>query len=106
MTVLGIKFANNNINITDMNLKEKLPLIYAEIKKWNKRTITLMGKIVVIKSLLLSKIVHILTSLPNPSEHMIKQIEEIIWKFLWHGKKDRIKRKKIVQSMKDGVYKC
>ena len=102
LTVLGIKFANNNINITDMNLKEKLPLIYAEIKKWNKRTITLMGKIVVIKSLLLSKIVHILTSLPNPSEHMIKQIEEIFWKFLWHGKKDRIKRKKIVQSIKDG----
>ena len=61
-----------------------------------------MGKVTVIKSLLLSKIVHILTSLPDPSDGMIKLIEDTFWKFLWHGKRDRIKRTKIVQSIADG----
>ena len=32
LTVLGIKFANNNINITDMNLKEKLHLSTQRLK--------------------------------------------------------------------------
>ena len=43
-----------------------------------------------------------LTSLPDPSETLQKAIEVELWSFLWHGKKDRIKRTKIVQSVQDG----
>lgn len=62
---------------------------------------SLLGKITVIKSLLLSKLVHIFIALPNPSPSMIKKIEMLFYKFLWNNRSDLVKRAKITQD-----YKC
>ena len=40
-----------------------------------------------------------LTSLPDPSDSLCKTIENMFWDFLWHGKKDRIKRTKMIQTV-------
>ena len=102
--ILGLYFRNNITNITDLNLEKKLGLLENDIAQWKRRHITPLGKITVIKSLLLAKLVHIFMALPNPSNQYIKRIEDILYKFLWNDKPDRIKRAKIVQSYKfDGL---
>ena len=73
--ILGIYFTRNVTNITDNNLEKKLSTLENEIAQWKRRYITPIGKITVIKSLLLSKLVHILVALPNPSRALIKTIE-------------------------------
>ena len=65
--ILGLYFRNNITNITDLNLEKKLGLLENDIAQWKRRHITPLGKITVIKSLLLAKLVHIFMALPNPS---------------------------------------
>ena len=92
-TLLGIDFTTDLLNITDVNIDKKIESIQKEISHWNKRNLTPFGKIVVIKSLLVSKIVHILTSLPNPSEDKMIKIQKMFNEFLWNNKPDKISRK-------------
>ena len=52
-TLLGIKFTLNLNDIVNINYKDKITQIRNEIKIWNKRNITPVGKITIIKSLFL-----------------------------------------------------
>ena len=63
-----------------------------ELNQWSKRDLTPFGKITVIKTLVISKIVHILISLPTPSPKVVKEINTLLYKFLWSDKPDKIKR--------------
>ena len=68
MKILGIHFTNNNENITQKNFAPKIVQINREIEQWKRMHLTLMGKITVIKSLPISKIVHLFSALPSPSK--------------------------------------
>ena len=81
MKILGIIFSNSNENITRVNLTPKLKQIEREITQWRRRCLTPMGKIAVIKSLLISKLVHMFTALPNPCLAELKQIERLFFFF-------------------------
>ena len=91
-TILGIIFTVDLINITDINIRNKMNAIVTELNQWSKRDITPFGKITVIKTLALSKIVHILISLPSPSTALLNELNNIFFEFLWNGKPDPIKR--------------
>ena len=45
-----------------------------------------MGKITVIKNYALPKLVYVLSSLPDPIKTTIKQIETIMYDFIWDSK--------------------
>ena len=63
-----------------------------------------IGRICIDKSLLLSKLVHLFISLPNPSVKCRKQLRRLLFAFVWGNKSDKIKRTKLVQSsLKDGL---
>ena len=85
--VLGIKYRIRHMEtITDDNISSKL----SEMKKltalWNTRSLTPYGKVTIIKSLVQSKITHILLSLPNPSNNTFKDIQTLVDAFLWKNK--------------------
>ena len=74
-TSLGIDYNIQNLNhITELNLESKI----LEMEKlsfiWNSRNLTLIGKITNIKTLMISKIIHILLSLPRPTEETFIRI--------------------------------
>jgi hypothetical protein len=35
---------------------------------------------------------------PNPPEHIMKDINNVIYKFIWNGKPDKVKRTQIIQD--------
>ena len=105
LKVLGINFGTSNINITSNNVTVLLPNITKEIAQWQRRNLTLIGKITVVKSLLLSKLVHVLSALPNPDEALIKKLNSILFRFIWNNGPDKIKRSELVQDYKDGGLK-
>ena len=90
--LLGIKFSNNLSNICELNFRDKLNEIQSCIRLWKWRSLTLIGKITIIKSLLISKLNHLFLALPSPEPAIIKEIEKLIFKFLWNNKPDKIKR--------------
>ena len=90
--VLGVTFTVDLKNITDNNILKKMNSINIELNQWNKRDLTPFGKITVIKLLCLSKIVHILISLPSPSTKVLNDLNKLFYDFLWNCKPDKIKR--------------
>ena len=73
-----------------LNYGEKKETISKTIENWQFRRLTLLGKIVVIKSLLALQLVYIMSPLPTSSEHL-KDINNLLYQFLRDGKQDKIK---------------
>ena len=55
------------------------------IKLWKRRYLTPLGKITVIKTLLLPILNNLFLTLPIPSENTIKHINNLFFDFLWQG---------------------
>ena len=104
--VLGINFSKTIENIVGINYEGKLEEIKKAISKWNKRQLTPIGKVTVIKTLLAPKLTYLLTNLPDPPRQLLKEIDSTLFKFLWGGKVSKIKKKLFVVTMKRGGLKC
>ena len=72
---------------------KKIIEIRDTISKWNKRYLTPLGKITIVKTFLLSKLIHIFTALPDPDSNGIKELNDMFFNFIWSGKPDKINRK-------------
>ena len=101
-TLLGVTFTTGLIKITENNIKKKMEIIKSELYQWSKRNLTPLGKITVIRSLMLAKLVHILTALPDPEITQIQTLQNMFYKFLWNNKTDKIKRQVAIQRLEDG----
>ena len=89
--LLGLTF-NVDLHLTTLkNYQKAKGKIKANIHSWNKRYLTPLGKITVIKTFLLSQLNHLFIALPNPPSETLKEINTILYKFLWDNKPDKIK---------------
>ena len=96
---LGITYNIDNFeNISDINIELKIKEIQKLIFLWNARYLTPYGKIAVIKSLMISKITHVLLSLPTPSTETFKNLENMFKTFLWNNKNPKF-RKEILETL-------
>ena len=102
---LGVTFHTENKNIYALNLEPKIKEFNNCLKSWQHRKLTLMGKITVLKSFALPKLVYPLSVLPNPPEDKIKYIINKMYNFLWDGKPDKVQRNTIIQNYKNGGLK-
>jgi len=66
--------------------------------------LTLLGKIAIIKTLAVSQIVYILSSLPTPPD-VLKTINSIMYDFLRDNKGNKIKRMTMINSYAKGGLK-
>lgn len=100
--VLGVKFPKNLDDIVEVNYINKLEEMKKIFLNWSKRVLTPLGKITVIKSLALSKINHLILSLPHPSEKVLKDIQSLFYNYLWDKGPDKIKRSVVIQNYDKG----
>ena len=89
--LLGINFHIELDQMEKINFKEKIQKIRSLIKLWNRRYLTPLGKITVIKTLLLPTLNHLFISIPNPSEHIIKELNNIFFFFVGWPSKNQTK---------------
>jgi len=61
------------------------------------------GENAVVKTYALPKLIYPLTVLNNPNMKLIEDIQKDIYKFIWNGKPDKIKRSILYQQYKFGV---
>ena len=99
LKILGVTFSPLVFNISDLNSKEILVKIKNILNQWSKRKLSQSGKITVIKSLAVSKFVHLFISLTAPPHDLIKELEKMFYKFLWNSGPDRIKRRIIIKNI-------
>jgi len=100
--VLGVWFTNDLKNCENINYSEKFLEIKKLIQLWIKRCITPLGRIAILKSLILSKMIHLWLLLPNPPSDFLETLQLICYAFVWGDKQDKISRKTANKSTKDG----
>ena len=99
---LGVKITPDKTKLLDINYKPILGKIKSSITLWRQRSLTLFGKVTVIKSLLASKLTYLLSILPNPPTQILKECTKLFFQFLWNEKPDKIKRSIIYNKKEEG----
>ena len=102
---LGITFYTDTKLIYSKNFDTKLESFQNCLKSWMHRKLSLLGKITVIKSLAIPKLVYPLTVLVNPTLEHIKAIKQSMFSFIWDNKPDKIKRDVLIKDYKLGGLK-
>ena len=100
--ILGVTFNPDVFDIWELNAPDIYQKVSKVIETWSKRQITLQVKITIIKSLTISKYVHLFIALPHSPSELIQKLNKLFFKFLWNLGPDRIKRKNIFKSLSDG----
>jgi hypothetical protein len=102
---LGVTFYTNYKISNDKNLEPQIVKFKKCLKQWQHRKLTLMGKITVIKTFALPKLIYPFTILENPNDEVIKDINTCIFDFLWEGKRKKLKRSILKRSYELGGLK-
>ncbi len=83
--LLGIHFHVDLNKMMDLNFKPKLLKLQNSINHWKRRLLTPLGRITVIKTLLIPTLNHLFIAVPNPNGKVMKQINDMLYEFLWQG---------------------
>ena len=103
--LLGVKFSINLDDMIHINYKYVMEKIEKILISWKFRNLTPIGRITVIKTLVIPKLNHLILTIPNPSVEFIIAFERKLFNFVWNNKPDKIKRNSVVQDYKNGGLK-
>ena len=101
---LGVWFSTDQDMAISLNYTEKLTKIKSILGCWKFRRLSLVGKIVVLKSLVASQLVYVFSPLQTNHE-VIKEINKLFFNFLWNDKGDKIKRAVMINDYPNGGLK-
>ena len=104
-TLLGVDFNVDKDKMVAENYNSKLNTIEKIIHCYKKRKLSLIGKVTVLKTLIVPKLVHIMQVLPSPTSEFLKRMEIIFKLFLWDDKKPRITLAQLEKDIQDGGLK-
>ena len=105
LEVLGIEVTTKLDEITNININKTIPKVEQSIAAWERRKLTLFGKTNVINTVLTSKFIYRLSSLPTPNETEFLKIEKIFLDFLWGDIKTKIAKNFIMNDRENGGLK-
>ena len=100
--ILGVKYDLSRDDITETNFWDKLESIRKLLSTWSWRNLTIYGKITVIKCLAIPLLVHLFRALPNPGNEFYKEIDKILYNFIWNGKPHKIKKSVLITGPEKG----
>ena len=100
--ILGVWFTQNLEECANINYDEKFLEVKTLFNIWLQRNLTPLGRVAILKSLVLSKLIHLWILLPDPPDHYVKNLQKLCFQFVWGGKQDRISRNTITKSVKNG----
>ena len=97
---LGIYLGYNRPLNDIRNWYENLDDIEITLKKWKNRNLSLFGRVQILKTFGLSKLILPASTIVIPKD-IVKKIDKIFYKFLWKST-DKVKRNKVIQSVEQG----
>ena len=95
--ILGIYLFPEKQVIYRENFQEALHRVKDTLDRWKERNLTLMGKIVVINTLVSTIFIHKLLALPDPLEIFYKEYKQLVLDFIWDSKIPKIKYDRLIQ---------
>jgi len=89
----------------ELNYSSKLGEVEQLLNSYSKRYLSLIGKVTVIKTLAIPKLVHLLSVLPSPAKAFIVNLENLFKNFLWNNKKRRVSYQQLCKEVEAGGLK-
>ena len=102
---LGIDFSYNHDAAIEGNFEAKLSSLQKILNMWSARNLTLLGKINIIKTLALSKLIFNTSVLPVPI-NIIKKVNKCTTSFIWNYKPAKIKQSTLIGPKNKGGLQC
>ena len=101
---LGVHFGHGISKCQQSNIEKHLQKTKQINNYWNKRNLSILGKITVVQYLLRPNITYIASVYTIPKEY-IQMFKTMIYNFIWGGMKDRIKRAHLCRDYSKGGLK-
>lgn len=99
--ITGVYFSYNQLEGNILNFEQKLAKANNILKMWNQRNLTMIGRIQIIKTFIISQFTYVTSAIDMP-EVYAKELEKMVWKFIWKGKKEKLKRSLLCQPVLKG----
>ena len=103
MKILGVWFSAIE-NCDNLNLDVVGSKIKRTVEHWDRRDLTIKGKITVAKTLLVSQLVYLMT-INRIEEKSLANIQSHIMKFVWRGRPPKVAKKTVVMPIERGGLK-
>ena len=103
--MLGVKVTPDWEKCVKINICPIINKIKNLIGLWSQRDLSVYGKITIVKSFLTAQLVYMFSVLPSPDDDILTEIETILYKFIWSGKPDKIKRNILIGPVCKGGLK-
>ena len=100
---LGIYYTYDKKLLLENNFIERLDSIKNLTRIWSSRGLSIYGKITLIKSLLIPKLVYVSSLIPTPKE-FVSQLNQLLFQFLWNGP-DKVTRRSAINEYSNGGLK-
>ena len=98
--LLGVYVGGTKDTCDTQNWESKIQGLENVLNTWKTRDLTLFGKITILKTLALPKLIYLAGIIEVPP-YVIKKVEKLLYKFVWKSK-DRIKRKVLIKPIEEG----
>ena len=98
---LGVYFGNNKEDCEKLNWENKIDKMNTLFFSWGKRNLTILGKIMIIKALVIPIFTFVASACVVPDKYR-KGIESKCFKFIWDGKPDKVKRNTMIGNFEMG----
>ena len=99
----GVYYSYDIKLLHEKKIIERLDNVNKLINIWSSRGLSIYGKVTIIKSLIIPKFVYISSLLPVPKE-IVKELNQMIFKFLWKGT-DKVTRLSTINEFENGGLK-
>ena len=101
MKILGIFFTYDWQKFQELNSEKIIKSIKKSLNAWQWRNLTLLGRIQIIKTFAIPKFMFRASQIPITKE-IIKEINSVLFKFVWKSGRDKIKRRTLISDYKNG----
>ena len=88
---LGIWYSIDSSVADKLNFEARFDSMCKLLNMWSQRDLSLKGKITVIKTFALPKLLYVCANLAV-TEEFVKKVNSAFFKFIWSNKNDKIKR--------------
>ena len=102
INVLGIWICQSELETLRCNYEPLFDKVENIFKMWQQRDLSLIGKILIVNTLITSLLVYKMAVLPMLSDSYCKRLMEQITKFIWNQKKAKISIKILQGNKSDG----
>ena len=105
LRILGVYFSYDKTSCDKYNFEEKISKVRSVFNIWKSRNLTLLGKIQIVKTFIISQFLYTCSVITMPSKYF-KEVNGLIYNFIWRGKRDKLKRSVMVSKFEKGGLKA